>query len=287
MTDSISVIIPTYNSASVIANCLESLRSQSLMPVDVIVSDGGSTDATVEIAKALGATIVQASANRSAQRNAGAKLALGEFLLFIDSDMRLSPNVLKECVSSFRASDAALVIPEVDIGESFWARVRGFERTFYETAWWLQAARCYRRTQFMEVLGFDVGLIGPEDWDLDERIRIFGDVHRIKAYIEHDEGRASFRTLMTKKSHYTDSFEQFQQRHPDRAALCLSARRRIRLIVAQPAKIIRCPVLAGGLLWLGALEVLISRGTYQWKSSSILERPFDPSLNPIMDSDRG
>ena len=282
MSATISVVVPTYNSASVIANCLASLQSQRLAPIDVVVSDGGSTDGTVASAKGFGATVIQGQANRSRQRNAGALAATGEYVVFIDADMRLTPRVLEECVESFCESDAALVIPEVDIGESFWARVRGFERSFYQDAWWLQAARCYRKSQFIEVRGFDVGLIGPEDWDLDERIRSFGSVRSIKATIEHDEGQSSLRSLLHKKTHYASSFDDFRQRHPERATLCFSRRRRIRLFISKPVQIVSHPLLALGLLCLGGAESLIVKGSLNDRSATVVEQPIDSTLNPIL-----
>ena len=282
MSATISVVVPTYNSASVIANCLASLQSQHLAPIDVVVSDGGSTDATLAIAKGFGATVIQGQANRSRQRNAGALAATGEYVVFIDADMRLTPGVLEECVESFRESVAALVIPEVDIGQSFWARVRGFERSFYQDSWWLQAARCYRKSQFIKIRGFDVGLIGPEDWDLDERIRSFGSVRRINANIEHDEGETTFRTLIHKKVHYASTFEEFRQRHPDRASLCFSRRRRIGSIISQPSKVVSHPLLTMGLLCLGGAESLIVKGTLNNRLTSVAEQPIDSTLNPIL-----
>ena len=283
MSATISVVVPTYNSASVIGNCLTSLQSQRLAPIDVVVSDGGSTDATIAIAEGCGATVIHGQANRSWQRNAGALAATGKYVVFIDADMRLTPRVLEECVESFRSSDAALVIPEVDIGESFWARVRGFERSFYQDDWWLQAARCYRKSQFIEVRGFDVGLIGPEDWDLDERIRSFGSVRRINATIEHDEGHSSLRELLRKKTHYASSFDDFRQRHPERASLCFSRRRRIMSITSQPERIASHPLLSLGLLCLGGAESLILRRTLSGRSAAVAEQPMPSFLNPIPD----
>lgn len=282
MTATISVVVPTYNSAPVLEQCLASLKNQSQPPVNIIVCDGGSTDETVAIASALGAMVVHAEANRSVQRNAGAARALGEYILFIDSDMRLTPYVLEECVTTFHKSDAALVIPEVDIGESYWARVRGFERSFYKGVWWLHAARCYRRTQFLEIGGFDVGLVGPEDWDLDERIRRFGDIREISATIEHDEGHAGFGRLMEKKAHYAPSFGIFKARHPRRAALCLSGRMRALLIVRRPGRLVAHPILTAGLLKIGTAEMVVAQGWAKRWNSSAKERPLDSDRNPLL-----
>ena len=190
MTTKISVVIPTYNSASTIISCLESIKSQTHASNEVIVCDGGSTDSTVSIARAFGATVICSKANRSSQRNIGASHAKGDLVLFVDSDMRLRPRVLEACVNGFSQGAAALVIPERDIGMSFWARAKGFERSLYSSAWWLKAARCFRLTQFLEIGGFDTELIATEDWDLDERIRQIGDVVEVKGVdaAEHNVG---------------------------------------------------------------------------------------------------
>ena len=285
MSTSISVVVPTYNSESVIGQCLASLKSQTHPPVSVIVCDGGSTDGTVAIANDWGATVMHAEANRSAQRNAGAVRAPSEYIVFIDSDMRLTPDVLEECVATFQESDAALVIPEIDVGKSYWARVRGFERSFYKTAWWLHAARCYRKAQFLEIGGFDVALVGPEDWDLDERIRHFGDIREISAAIQHDEGRADFGRLMGKKAHYAASLEVFRERHPKRAALCLSGRIRLLLIMRQPSRLLAHPVLAAGMLKIGIAEMIVARGWSKRWNTSNKEKPLDPDRYPLLGGD--
>jgi glycosyltransferase involved in cell wall biosynthesis len=285
MTATISVVVPTFNSAPVIEQCLASLKNQSQPPVNIIVCDGGSTDETVAIASALGATVVHAEANRSGQRNAGAMRAVGDYIVFIDSDMRLTENLLADCIASFRISDAALAIPEVDIGDSYWARVRGFERSFYKGVWWLQAARCYRKSQFIEIGGFDVGLVGPEDWDLDERIRQFGDVREISATIEHDEGRTDLGGLMRKKTHYSSSFANFQARHPRRAALCFSGRRRALLFARRPGRILAHPILAAGLVTMGTAEISVARGWSNHWGSDSKERPLDSVGNPLLNGD--
>lgn len=282
MSSTISVVIPTYNSASVIEQCLASIDNQTYAAQNVVVCDGGSSDATVDIAISYGATVVHSLASRSAQRNAGTLRALGEYVVFIDSDMRLSRTVLEDCVEDFTTRDAALVIPEVDIGESYWARVRGFERSFYHGIWWLQASRCFRRSQFLSIGGFDVGLIGAEDWDLDERIRDFGRVSEIAASIEHDEGRANLSELMKKKTHYSKSFRVFSERHPERAALCFSSRRRAWLIARRPDRLARHPMLAMGLLFIGLLEIYVSRGWLKRWDSNPDERTLEASLNPIV-----
>lgn len=270
----VSVLVPTYNSESVIGNCLRSIREQTLSPHEIIVSDGGSTDRTVEIAKDFGAIVIQMGANRSAQRNAAAERATGLYVLFIDSDMRLDKNVIAECVAKMRDDIAALVIPEIFVGEGFWAKVRGLERTFYDNVWYLEAARCYRRDQVLALGGFDARMVGPEDWDLDQRVRVYGPVERMNASIHHYEGEIDLQGLLKKKAHYSGSFPLFKEVHPARAALSLSPMRRLRLLIARPQRLAMHPLLTAGLVVLGASEVLVSRNVIgkQLKMSHAYEK---------------
>lgn len=84
----ISIIIPAYNEAEYIhklVNHLTRFGSDSLQ--DIIISDGGSTDDTLKIARASGAmAIVSPEKGRAAQMNYGASLAKGELLYFIHAD---------------------------------------------------------------------------------------------------------------------------------------------------------------------------------------------------------
>jgi len=81
---SVSVIIPTLNEEAIIEKLLESIRESS--PHEIIVADGGSTDRTMEIAKASGARVIAASRGRASQMNLAASAATGEFLLFLHAD---------------------------------------------------------------------------------------------------------------------------------------------------------------------------------------------------------
>jgi rSAM/selenodomain-associated transferase 2/rSAM/selenodomain-associated transferase 1 len=83
----LSIIVPTLNEESTIAQTLGPLTG--LPRVEVIVADGGSSDATVGIARERGAAVVPSRPGRGRQMNAGAALAQGELLLFLHADSRL------------------------------------------------------------------------------------------------------------------------------------------------------------------------------------------------------
>jgi len=86
----ISIIIPTLNEAKIIESTLRTLAATLTLPHEVIVSDGGSSDRTAELATRYANTVVVFSgAGRQTigeGRNDGAKAAAGDFLVFLDAD---------------------------------------------------------------------------------------------------------------------------------------------------------------------------------------------------------
>lgn len=88
--DLLSIIVPTLNEESTLAATLAPL---SRAPgVELIVADGGSADATVSVARELGALVVAARRGRGRQLNTGAAFASGETLLFLHADSQLPPD---------------------------------------------------------------------------------------------------------------------------------------------------------------------------------------------------
>lgn len=80
---SLSVVIPTLNEAERIGTCLGDLPHAD---VEVVVSDGGSRDGTLEVAARAGAAVVNGAPGRARQMNAGAALARGRLLAFLHAD---------------------------------------------------------------------------------------------------------------------------------------------------------------------------------------------------------
>src|SRR3989338_9879685 len=183
----VSVIITTRNEENNIVACLESARKQTYPSekIESIVVDNNSSDRTKDLAKKYTDKIYNFGPERSAQRNFGVKQASGKYVLYLDADMVLSNNVLSEC---FRKCEnegyIALYIPERIMGKGFWIKVRDFERSFYN-ATCIDAVRFVRRDIFQGISGFDENLTGPEDWDLDRRIKHLGKAGIIKSPIYH------------------------------------------------------------------------------------------------------
>ena len=84
----IGVVIPTLNEAEFLPALLGDLR-RVVVPLDIVIADGGSTDGTVAAASAAGVRTMTAPRGRASQMNAGAKTAAGSWLLFLHADSRL------------------------------------------------------------------------------------------------------------------------------------------------------------------------------------------------------
>ena len=86
----LSVIIPTLNEAEALPRLLTDLSEQQDLTMEIIVVDGGSTDATRDVPARFCAGLVTSEAGRGLQMNAGAARAGQELLLFLHADSRLT-----------------------------------------------------------------------------------------------------------------------------------------------------------------------------------------------------
>ena len=102
----ISFVIPAWNEESVLGPTLEALvvvARQLGLPSEVIVADDSSTDRTAEIARQHGARVVSVQHRQiSATRNAGAREARGDLLVFVDADTIVTPEAVCAAVEAVR-----------------------------------------------------------------------------------------------------------------------------------------------------------------------------------------
>ena len=84
----LSVVIPTLNAAATLSATLASLHGAD----EAVISDGGSSDSTCDIARSFGAKVVRSVSGRGRQLAAGAEQANGDWLLFLHADTTLEPN---------------------------------------------------------------------------------------------------------------------------------------------------------------------------------------------------
>ncbi len=207
----VSVIVATKNAARSIQGSLRSIKKQTFQNIEIIVVDNYSSDKTVNIAKKYTEKVYKYGNERSAQRNFGVKKSQGKFLLFLDADMELSVGVIERCLKFSQENIAGLYIPEIVKGKSYWAKVRNFERQFYNSTV-IDAVRFVPRSVFEKIHGFDENLYAGEDWDFDRRVRKLGSTAVINVPLYHNEEDFSIIKYLRKKSYYVPGLTQYKKK---------------------------------------------------------------------------
>ena len=117
-TTLVSVIIPTYNSDKFIAQSVQSVLEQTYPPYEVIVIDDGSTDGTKDVLRQFSNSIkyfYQVNRGPASARNAGIKMARGEYISFQDADDLWTPNKLEVQVAFLeRHQEIGLVFSDIE-----------------------------------------------------------------------------------------------------------------------------------------------------------------------------
>jgi rSAM/selenodomain-associated transferase 2 len=103
----LSVIVPVLNEAAEIVATLVNLQPLRELGVELILVDGGSSDATVKLAKPLVDQSINAIRGRANQMNAGAAVARGEILLFLHADTLLPAGAFEAISNGLAASNKA------------------------------------------------------------------------------------------------------------------------------------------------------------------------------------
>ena len=196
----ISIIIPILNEADFLSATLSHVQANSIKHEMVLV-DGGSTDATLEIAKSAGAhVVISPQCQRAAQMNLGAQHAHGEIFLFLHADTLLAPTALEQI-------EKVLADPRVVGG--------AFVRRYDSSSLFLQAT-CYlaelrsrwfgwqlgdqamfvRAESFVQLGGFrDMDLF--EDLDFSRRLNRLGKIITLKPPIISSARRFKKRGIFT------------------------------------------------------------------------------------------
>ena len=213
----VSIVIPTRNVSSTLPRLLLSIQRQEYEHIETVVVDNSSTDTTRDIARGFGVQLLLGGPERSAQRNLGALRSAGDFLLFLDADMELTPRVVEACVHEIGKGADAVCIMEQSIGRSYWSNARALERSSYFKSEIFEAARFFRRNVFVEVGGYDTSLTGVEDLDMQARLVAAG--YRFgwaDPPIFHHEEALGPLDYVKKRLYYGRTDKVYAIRHPDR-----------------------------------------------------------------------
>ncbi|MFH1089572.1 MAG: glycosyltransferase family A protein [Candidatus Uhrbacteria bacterium] len=164
----ISVIIPTYQHAKTISQCLDSVLKQTRKPDEIIVVNDGSTDNTLEILKPYADRITLVNkknddGNPNPTRNLGFEKSNGDLVIFCDADVIMQPEMLEKLYKILEEHpEASYAYSGFKFGwkafSSFPFDVGRIKRLNF-----VHTSALIRREHFP---GFDPGIKRFQDWDL-------------------------------------------------------------------------------------------------------------------------
>jgi glycosyltransferase involved in cell wall biosynthesis len=254
----VSVIIPTYNSEKNLGKCLESIKNQTYKDIEIIVVDNRSEDRARDICKKFDARFYLLKGERTRAKNFGLKKAKGKHVCFIDSDMDLTPKVIEECVNKIENNEkvGGVVVPERSIGNSFWVKVRDFERSFHSGTK-IESARFFKKDLVEEVDGFDEDIVCFEESVLPQKIedRGYNVKVRIDSDILHHEYNFTLWKWLRKKFYYGKTASEYLRKYNR------YGKKQTSLVYHywtffRNKRFFSQPILASGVLLLKALEYL-------------------------------
>lgn len=217
----ISIIIPTLNEEGTIKDTLTRLKEIKKIEHEIIVSDGRSSDQTVELAKPLADQVVvyQGTVRQTIAdgRNLGGLAARGEYLLFLDADVRLAEpdSFLQTLIARFEAEPdlvaATVRIKVLPENATLADRVLStlmidwphyFNNNIIKTGSSSGEVQFMRKAAFEAVGGFDASLVSCEDINMFERLAKIGRTRMFYDLSAYHSGRRFhkvgwFRVLLT------------------------------------------------------------------------------------------
>ena len=162
----LSVIVPSYNAADCLGQCLDSLVNQTLESKEIIIVNDGSTDASEQIAQKYLRNFknvflyTQVNKGLSAARNTGLSHARGEYISFVDSDDWLDPYALQEMYQRGSATRSDIVICDARI---FDQNFRTYT-PFYDNDIWRELIKRYTEDAFKPRRDTMAFLLEPASW---------------------------------------------------------------------------------------------------------------------------
>ena len=116
MKDKVSVIVPVYNTECYLKKCIDSIRRQTYQDLDIIIVDDGSSDQCGKLCDQIAESdarirvLHKKNGGLSVARNAGIRIASGEYLVFCDSDDWMETNIIKTALDEIKKADCQMII---------------------------------------------------------------------------------------------------------------------------------------------------------------------------------
>ncbi|WP_051931131.1 glycosyltransferase family 2 protein [Gillisia sp. Hel_I_29] len=173
-THLISIIIPTFNRSNTLRRAIESVLNQSLSFWELIIVDDGSTDNTREVIESYirnpkVSYYYQKNKGVSTARNYGALQANGDFLIFLDSDDYIFPDLIFE-IHSLNLTEYDLVcwyvLKTLNGKKNIWKPTRLDSMYKNLKVHFLAGSIAYRKSVFFEIGGYDEEMFFGENYEL-------------------------------------------------------------------------------------------------------------------------
>jgi len=209
--DLVTTIIPVHNRPGLLREAVASVVGQSYRPIEIIIVDDGSTDETLGVATALAndsagkiRVVHQGTTGPGLAREAGRRLATGEFIQYLDSDDLLLPRKFESQVMGLKSHPECGIAygktyycvhgsqPEQQAWKRTGERIDWMFPSFLQSRWWGTSTPLYRRS-LTDAAGPWLGLSSEEDWEYDCRIAATGvRLVYVEAFVseEHEHGGA-------------------------------------------------------------------------------------------------
>jgi glycosyltransferase involved in cell wall biosynthesis len=189
----ISVIVPVYNGTHYLHRCLDAILASCYPAYELILVDDASTDGSGEIGRHKGATVIRQprQGGPAAARNAGARCARGDILLFIDADVVVQPTTLERVAANFlQHPEIAAVFGSYDdspAATNFLSQYKNLCHHFVHqhastdaSTFWAGCG-AVRRSVFLEVDGFnELRYSKPSIEDIELGYRLCAQGYRIR-----------------------------------------------------------------------------------------------------------
>ncbi|MBI4177002.1 MAG: glycosyltransferase [Candidatus Aenigmarchaeota archaeon] len=172
-----SFVIPAYNEGKFLGGCIKSIKAQNYKDYEIIVSYSPSKDNTLQIAKKHGAKVVTLpKCFPGMAKNAGARAATGEYLIFMDADTTVPGNFLSSTIKHLGRDRVAVAYP------SRWSdgdRILDMFSDVVKNPLSKQRKLlffCYvvKKSAFDKIGGFNKKMKANEDWDISKRLKKTG-----------------------------------------------------------------------------------------------------------------
>ena len=182
----VSIVIPAFNEAKYLPNTIEAVENASRVfeaagwGSEIVLCDNNSTDATAEIARAYGVRVVFESFNQiSASRNAAARVAKGDWLVFLDADTQVSSELFRAMMRAIASGNCIGGGAPVKFDSGPWLACQTVHiwNTLAKIMSWAAGSFLFcEANAFRKLDGFNTELFAAEEVEYCERLNRLGKI---------------------------------------------------------------------------------------------------------------